>query len=653
MKTLMRLGFFCFLFCTFAVGIASADNSDISFSDDFYLKEIYRDFDVFKKEPTETHLNETLTKLESNIILSRISMQLANKLIEEITEYVEKNTPQFKVSYKMRYFKALIEKSRGNIDSYNSIIQNLLTDLNQKKLWSDLIFIKYSIAHNFIINDKYNEAIIVLLENENFIKNLTLSAEKQALRWHYISNANSLGICYNKKKDFEKALYYFEIALNRATETELDVWIGITSGNIGGVLLQTSRWLEGIELLKKDIKISIKNNAEESAANAIISVAQAYLDRNEIALAQKFVDSCAALFPVLYQKNKMTNRILKEYIRINGDIQHQKNNTTQAIAFYKEAIDTLYHLSEQYRKASSFENHNRYKIEDNVIKTNKLEKAQQQKQFLFVIFGIVGCSLIIIIFVMWRYSQKLKIQNEKIQLQNEKLELLNQEKSLFLSILSHDLRGPMIRMKGLLSLYNNNLLNEEDFQKNTHQVEKSIQSLLRMLENLLKWAANSTKNELKLNMKPLALKAVVDEVCSQLEPLYVEKKLVVAQKIEDDIWVNADEDALGTVLRNLLNNAIKFSNEQGYIAIYISKPDNTDNIRVNVRDEGIGMTDEQIAIIMKDAKSYALSDGTKGEKGFGVGLQLCKNFISKMNGNIGVKSTPGKGSTFYFELPAA
>ncbi|MDV7396134.1 hypothetical protein RZS08_32375, partial [Arthrospira platensis SPKY1] len=157
----------------------------------------------------------------------------------------------------------------------------------------------------------------------------------------------------------------------------------------------------------------------------------------------------------------------------------------------------------------------------NVIKTNKLEKAQQQKQFLFVIFGIIGCSLIIIILVMWRYSQKLKIQNEKIQLQNEKLEFLNQEKSLFLSILSHDLRGPMIRMKGLLSLYNNNLLNEEDFQKNTHQVEKSIQSLLRMLENLLQWAANSTKNELKLNLKPLALKTVVDEVCSQLEPLYV------------------------------------------------------------------------------------------------------------------------------------
>jgi signal transduction histidine kinase/tetratricopeptide (TPR) repeat protein len=643
------LFFFNLLIGNFGYG----QNAENSFSDDFFVTQILNEFEVFKKEPTENNLNQVLIFLESHINSSRISMLKAYQLIDEISNYIKVNVPQHKVDYKLRYIKARVEHLRGNTHFFNQEIKKIRSNLKVNEKWSDLIFINYSLAFNQLYLSKYDNAIQILFENETYLEKLKSTEEKYALRWHYVSNANTLGICFNKKMEYQKALQYFEIALNRSIETDLKAWIGITSGNIGGVLLQTDQWREGIQLLLKDIAISIENGIEESAVNAIISVSQAYLERNELESAQKYIDSCASLFPILYQKNKMSNRILKDYIRINGDIQFKKNNIEQAIKYYKEAIDTLYDLSEKYRKASSFENHNRFKIEDNVIKTNELEKANQQKKYVYQIFGIVGFSLLIIILIMWRYSTKLKLQNEKIILQNEKLELLNQEKSLFLSILSHDLRGPMIRMKGLLSLYNNNLLNQNEFQKNTNQVEKSIQSLLRMLENLLKWAASSTKNELQLNIKPLALKNIVDEVCLQLEPIYTEKKLVVAQKIESDIWVNADEDALGTVIRNLLNNAIKFSIEKGYVAIYVSKPSNANYIRINIRDEGIGMSASQIEIIMSNKKPNSTIEGTKGEKGFGVGLQLCKNFISKMNGQIGVKSTPGRGSTFYIELPAA
>lgn len=642
---------FTFSFINFTSVYAQRNKEFIS--DSFFVDQIINEFETFKKNQTQDNLNNVLIYLETNITASRISMLTAYEIMDTIENYFITNKTKLEYKDKLTYFKARIELLRGNTAYYEEVIDRLRIELHAKQKWSELIYINYSLAYEKYAKSLYEAAISLLFENEELLKKINTTEGKYAIRWHYISNANTLGICFNKKNEFQKALHYFETALERAVETKLEAWIGITSGNIGGVLIKTDRWQEGISLLERDIKISIEKEIEESAANALMSVAQAYLDHDQIENAKKYLDSCYSLFPILYQKNKMSNRILKDYIRLNGDIQFKKNNYKEAIAYYKEAIDTLYNLSEKYRKASVFDNHNRYKIEDNLIKTNELINMRQQKKFLYIIFGITGISLVIIILLMWRYSKKLKEQNNKISQQNEKLELLNQEKSLFLSILSHDLRGPMIRMKGLLSLYNNNLLDATDFQKNTKQVEKSIQSLLRMLENLLKWAANSTKDELKLTIKPIPLKNLVDEVCSQLEPIYVEKKIFVAQKIEDNIWVTADEDALGTIIRNLLNNAIKFSYENGYIAIYVSKPDHANNIRINVRDEGIGIAEAQQAILMQAVKPYAIANGTNGERGFGVGLQLCKNFISKMNGQIGVKSFPGKGSTFYIELPAA
>lgn len=640
------------LFLWLFPSILSAQSVEFKERDTFFKNQIRTELKKYRENPTNEQFNEVFIHLEQVINQTKISITDVRLLIEEVSIEYKNSASQIYDPQIFDFLRALIERARGNMKLFDSATRRIINDLNKKQNWKTIVFIHYSLAHHEVYLNSLPAAMNYLYQTENHIEKLS-ERDILDLRWHYVSNANTMGICYNRQGKTKEALNYFEIAHNRAVKTNLIPWIGITKGNIGGVLLETEEWKKGVEFLKEDIKISLESEIYESATNAMISVANAFLSNGNYELALKYADSCYHLFPVLTGREKMSNKILKSYLTLMGDIHFAKKEKEEAISYYKKAIDTLYAHNNELRKGISYENLNRYKIEDGVLKNIEIEKGNQLRSNLYVISSIIGFALLIIILIMWIYSKKLKEKNKLMNIQNERLELLNQEKSLFLSILSHDLRGPMIRMKGLLSLYNNNLLSQNDFQKNAIQVEKSIQSLLRMLENLLRWASTTTKEEVRLDIEPTQVKNIADEICLQLEPIYQEKEIQVVQRVEDDIWVMANKDALGTVLRNLLNNAIKFSNHGGYIAIYVSKPENDNYIRINVRDEGIGMSEQQVNLIM-DSDNHNLSqDGTKGEKGFGVGLQLCKKFVAKMNGFIRVKSTPGQGSTFYFELPSA
>ena len=238
-------------------------------------------------------------------------------------------------------------------------------------------------------------------------------------------------------------------------------------------------------------------------------------------------------------------------------------------------------------------------------------------------------------------------KNIVITEQNKLLEKVNEEKNKMFSIISHDLRSPLDSIRGFLELLSENLLNEEE--KLTIQEELLTQTKYtsELLLNILYWSKTQMQG-VTVHLKPLNLKAVVERSANLKIALAAKKEVKLTYSIPSGIEVIADEDMLVIVLRNLINNAIKFTPSGGEIFILIAK--NTQNeIQIAVQDTGIGIpSDKQEQIFTFKTES---TFGTNNEKGIGMGLTLCKEFMDYQHGTIGFESTEGKGSIFYVTLP--
>ncbi|WP_345077042.1 HAMP domain-containing sensor histidine kinase [Nemorincola caseinilytica] len=237
-------------------------------------------------------------------------------------------------------------------------------------------------------------------------------------------------------------------------------------------------------------------------------------------------------------------------------------------------------------------------------------------------------------------------QNEQISAQNTELETVNQEKNKLFSIISHDLRSPLDSIRGYLELMSNNVLDEDE--KNKIQEELLVQTKYTtdLLMNLMSWA-KTQMHGVTVHLVPQNLKAFVEEVAGNKRSIAARKGIKLTYSIHPDLEVVCDKDMLHIVLRNLVNNAIKFTNEGGEVAIRVTTT--TDRAFLSVQDTGIGISAEQQADLftLKTRSTY----GTNREKGIGLGLLMCKEFMDYQRGDIWFESTPGKGSTFFVSLP--
>lgn len=232
---------------------------------------------------------------------------------------------------------------------------------------------------------------------------------------------------------------------------------------------------------------------------------------------------------------------------------------------------------------------------------------------------------------------------------NKKLQKLNADKNLFLSILAHDLKGPLTSIIGLSDLlkeYTSSLDTEkiEFFAKNINEVAKSTNGLL---DDLLMWSI-SQQGKLSFETKKIELKSICNHTIDYLKSQAEKKNIEIILYDPKNIVLWADENMLKSVFRNLVSNAIKFSNNGSIIEISAEKK--LSNIQVTISDQGVGISPDTLKKLF-DISQVTSSKGTLGEKGSGFGLILCKEFIEKHNGQIWVESEVGKGSSFKFTIP--
>jgi PAS domain S-box-containing protein len=243
-----------------------------------------------------------------------------------------------------------------------------------------------------------------------------------------------------------------------------------------------------------------------------------------------------------------------------------------------------------------------------------------------------------------------KLGAEALMNSEAQLRELNATKDKFFSIIAHDLKSPFHAILGFSGLLKREVheLDIDLIAKYVTLINSSALQTYNLLETLLDWA-RMQQNAIPFEPKKLLFSNIADSEIGNLQSSADQKNIVFTKDFREEIIVNADEKMISSVLRNLISNAIKFTPKDGNVSIQAVR--RTGFVDVSVSDTGIGMTPETIGRLFKIETSFT-TRGTGNEKGSGLGLLLCKEFVERHGGEIRAESEPGKGSRFSFTLPA-
>lgn len=283
-----------------------------------------------------------------------------------------------------------------------------------------------------------------------------------------------------------------------------------------------------------------------------------------------------------------------------------------------------------------------------IVFTGRKEKVSIFHPSLLV---ILSCGIVIsfLLFSLSTMQLNASLRRRQIEQLNEQLERANQDKDRFIAVLSHDLKSPFTSILGFLELLTDDIrqFTIDQIEHHVNIINDAARNFYSLLEDLLMWTrANSGK--IPFNPQILRFSEIYDNVMEILNTGAAEKQVSINYYAEGDVEVFADQDMLKAVLRNIVSNAIKFTMPGGSIKVAAeNKPGST---TVSVSDTGVGISPEQVQSLFDISKTHSTT-GTSKEKGSGLGLILCKEFIEKHGGTIEVKSISGKGSEFRFTLP--
>ncbi len=543
--------------------------------------------------------------------------------------------------------------------------------------------------------------------------NLPLAAETylKVLRYHeekndkaaLLSVLTSLGSIYSRQNNFSKALEYNLRALRIYEESSDRFRTLVSYDNVGNIYLRQGNLHKANEFFNKSLKMyrELDNKAGEAST--------LYLLGN---ISDKQDDAEQAL--VYYQQSADIAKTLKSQpMQATAELAIAHNYAKlklyqKAITSYQNAIklakqlDMKIELEEAYRgislayssikqqqKATTFGELSRelkdslyndsslkkladlqliYETEKKQQQIELLSKEQQLKEFeltrerdmqKFWRYAMIALGFVIVVLIYFsvqnsriaknlrKQKNELEISNREIIAQKEQLNQLNNVKDRFFSIISHDLRNNLTAMKLYFDLISNPDYKPADHKEITKQISGSVENTIDLLENLLVWASAQIKG-VPIHIRQLSLHSLIEQNISLLAGTSHQKNIQTNNLVNENITALGDIDMINLVLRNLISNAIKFTHENGSINISCNS---NENIRVVcVKDNGIGISKENLAKLF-DAHLHPTTKGTGNEKGTGLGLMLCKDFIERNNGKIWVESEKNKGTSFYFSLP--
>jgi signal transduction histidine kinase len=509
-----------------------------------------------------------------------------------------------------------------------------------------------NIAGAYFMLGKYKEAL-----DYNY-RALAID-ERAGNKQGIMSSLIIIGGVYHNQNELEKALNSYKKALKLAEEMENPQSIALCLMNIGELYISLKNYTDAEACFTKALTTWHENLDLTSIAVSNTNLGIIYLNTGRV---QKSIESLQKGFALASQIGnqfntlKASENLATAYAQL-GDFKNAYVYIKQNLA-YK---DSLFN-EETVKKAHQIEFDFLLTKKQNEItllqKDKSIQNAENEKQrFLLVALTLITCLIAIIAVVFYRNRQKEKASKELILLQKQEiekqtltLEELNLLKDKTFSVLSHDLRSPLASLSGLMMLMDHHAISPEEFDTLKDKLNHQLKGVSLLLDNLLHWSKSHIQSNYPLSKESCSVKELAEQNIALLDEMSVPKNIKLDVNISDNLFVYANRDQVDIVIRNLLSNAFKFTKPEGNISIQAERKDH--QVVLSVKDSGVGMSEEYISHLFTNTPNQS-KYGTSGEKGTGIGLLLCKEFITKNNGSIWVTSKLGEGSTFYISLPMA
>lgn len=450
---------------------------------------------------------------------------------------------------------------------------------------------------------------------------------------------NNIGVIHGRRNDLRAALQYFRRGVELSAESR-NTGIHITLlGSLG---------------LAYD-KLGMADSAWYFQQMALSMARQSNLPEEE---ARSLVNLAAL---VSHAHPEQSLELLRQALTITQDIQHLVLMTE-----VYEAMIEIHKESHQYKVAMELSEKNQllkdslFTIEKsreiaNLHATQELARQENEIRNLAlrneksvyqrnIFFGVAIVS-VVMIFIVWFYNARISTLNRQLVRKQEELKTSNNVKDKLFSVLGHDLRAPLSRVIGLLDML---VLKSEDREESAviNKLKQQAHSTLETLDNLLMWGQNQLKG-VRLQQQTLKAKEQVGKSISLSDNYAAQKQVRLVDNISPEVFIHADPSHFDFVIRNLLSNAIKFSHSGGSVAIN-AHPFTDSEVIFSIADSGVGIPESLKQKIFTPGNESG--KGTWNEKGTGIGLMLCREYIAENGGRLWVESTEGEGSTFYFTL---
>ncbi|AHM59409.1 histidine kinase [Flammeovirgaceae bacterium 311] len=548
-----------------------------------------------------------------------------------------------------------------------------------------------------LIGDIYYEVGNSYKAIEHYMQALALS-ESLSLYPVAVDILNDIGRVYATLGNDQKAIEYHKKAL-RISKTNEHV-PGVASSNYWLAITYTQVGNLDLALEKQHIALALRQNMKNTEGQALcyLAIGKVYHLKTDYDKALKQIDNAYQLYgqigdtfgrasamnqmgAILIEKKEYEQAIsqLKLALHFGEQLNNKKiirdsyeylYNCYAGLRDYEQALrykdlfiaisDFIYGEESERRMA---ELQNRFEIEQKESEIAVLKKDRQlrdlalQEQANFrnflIILLVLMCVIIALVLYLYRNHRRSNLQlksvNEQINSQNGELQELNATKDKFFSIISHDLKGPLNSLTSFAGLLINHTeaLSKDEIKMLATDLDKSLKNLLSLLNNLLEWSRSQTGN-LDIKAEPFDVRELVYANAELLQRMAENKEITLRTRVPNSLTGFADKNQMNTVLRNLISNALKFTEKGGKVEVDVNEW--KDAIEVAVRDSGVGMSKAVLAKLFKIEHKYS-TNGTANESGTGLGLMLCKEFVERSGGMISVESEEGKGSTFRFTIP--
>jgi two-component system sensor histidine kinase/response regulator len=622
---------------------------------------------------------ESFSEIEDTLTVNNLidlgNNQLAYDLIEAKKYFVKAEKLSSKIGYRKGLAKSLY--LQGLVNNKLDILDSAYYYFNSSLFINRRIDNKLGIANCLIELALYNQKTGDYAEAiRNYFRSLDILLNNPdslsiARTYH---NLGSLYLELNKNKT---ALDYAKRALIIEKQLNDTLLIGSSYFNIGQILFNLDSLQSSKKYFDKSFELSTitKNelvlaktllgqarildlNSEFETANSKYIEAIAYFDKtansDQLAWAYFYYSKHYLLKnniekanEVILQSYKISNKLsdlnLKKAILKNlQEINTQLGNFENALDNSEELknIEEQLKIPEALQYLAINEAELSFKLKEEKIKLEHEKELNKQKTTKLIFIGSSVFALAVIILILLILIEKNK--------HNKVLKKANDTRDKMFRLIAHDFRSPLISISNTVHLipYKIKAKDYDSINGLISNVTHSVNRVLTLIDNLINWALSQHDN-IPYKPEKYNLLDISKDIVEIYNDVASYKNIKIENQVQENIQIYADKNILNTVLRNLINNAIKFTPENGQIEIKTSV--NGEHVTISIVDNGIGIDKERLAKIFEVEKSK--TEGTEGEKGNGLGLFFCKEFVKKNKGDIWVESEINKGSTFSFTIP--